>query len=482
MPTFKSDESFLEKLVIGALGARKVFDFLERTGHQPIELERGSLSYKIWKNIKIKRIRVPDILCVRSGIRIESRAKTKLEISMSHSLKDPERGWDVGLKDSDFVAIVICQKIGNSPIEWEAQDLVQFLSVKGMREAAVQNRVVYTKPKGSQEGFEARVKWVSTIATSHGEVTEINNIIKYRTIKDRTNWTKLSKSGVNLKPQVRIGETVIPNQILASVVDVWRDIPLSTVGVDYYLNNLTSVNLSERYASAKALSYFSGKSVISALEERISDEDEHIFVRLEASASLARLGVATGYEFISECLKDKYLQNVLETVIVLAEIKTEKACSILCQVLLDENYDSEIRAGAAWGLGELNNYLALSVLINSFNQMNMNVRIEAARALAKLTEDFSSEITNYFLEASSEEKPGIAWALSRSNFLDNKNLIENLSDVEVRHWTAYILGSRGEERCVAEIEELKHKDPEVYFAVTLLWKIITSYVNNLKEY
>jgi len=76
--SFKSDYSFLEKLAIGAYGTRRVIEDLKRQGHTPIELERGSTGFNIWKSIKIKCVRVPDILCVNNGIRIESRAKTKL--------------------------------------------------------------------------------------------------------------------------------------------------------------------------------------------------------------------------------------------------------------------------------------------------------------------------------------------------------------------------------------------------------------------
>lgn len=82
--SFKSDVSFLEKISIGATGTKKVFENLKSLGHAPIELERGSMSFKIWKGIKIKRVRVPDILCVKCGKRVESRAKTNLAISMSH--------------------------------------------------------------------------------------------------------------------------------------------------------------------------------------------------------------------------------------------------------------------------------------------------------------------------------------------------------------------------------------------------------------
>ena len=40
--SFKSDESFLEKISIGAVGTRHVLQDLAEQGHNPIELERGS--------------------------------------------------------------------------------------------------------------------------------------------------------------------------------------------------------------------------------------------------------------------------------------------------------------------------------------------------------------------------------------------------------------------------------------------------------
>ena len=52
--SYKTDESFLEKLAIGAVGTQKVIKNLITQEHEPIELERGSTGYKIWKSIKIK--------------------------------------------------------------------------------------------------------------------------------------------------------------------------------------------------------------------------------------------------------------------------------------------------------------------------------------------------------------------------------------------------------------------------------------------
>lgn len=481
MASFKTDESFLEKISIGVIGTQQVFSVLQRQGHKPIELERGSMNYKIWKKIKIKRIRVPDILCVDNGIRVESRAKTKLEISMSHSSSDPDRGWDFGMKETDYVAIVICEKNGSEPVDWIADNLVQFISIKALREAEKEQKVIFVKPKGAEEGFEARINWPACIATSKGEIIEIDKTIKYRTEEGRIKWVGLTKGGKRLSPLVKIGDKVQPNQILASVVNISQTIPDTIVNSNFFLANLSSLILSERYAAAKALSYFNEKKVISSLLNKLTDKDEHIYVKLEVAASLCRLG-ADGYTFIRECLKDTYLQNILEAVIVLAEIKTDTANKILCNVLLDESFDPEIRAGAAWGLGEQQNKSALTSLIASFNSIDKNVKIEVARALGKLTSNYSNEILSAFNIATPNEMPGIAWALTKSNSINIYHFLDNLNSLEARQWISYIIGMQGEEKYISEIERLKNKDPEVYFAVTLLWKITTSWINGLKEY
>ena len=171
--SFKSDVSFLEKISVGASGTIAVFNNLREQGHTPIELERGSRSFKIWKEIKIKRIRVPDILCVDCGKCVECRTKTKLEISMSHSQADPERGWDYGLDDNDLVAFAVCNKIGDAPIDWQVSGPIQYVSVKDLRLAQKGGRAILTQPKGAEEGFEMRIIWPIVIANAPGVVTSV---------------------------------------------------------------------------------------------------------------------------------------------------------------------------------------------------------------------------------------------------------------------------------------------------------------------
>ena len=49
---FKKDDSFLEKLALGAAGVNATINYLRELGYEPIELERGSSGYKIWKKLK----------------------------------------------------------------------------------------------------------------------------------------------------------------------------------------------------------------------------------------------------------------------------------------------------------------------------------------------------------------------------------------------------------------------------------------------
>ena len=102
---FKTDRSFLRFLTMGAIGVRETARTLRDEGFKPIELERYCTSNKIWMT-KVKRLRLPDLLCVRTGVRFEVRAKSALKVRMSDAPANPDRRWDVGLRDNDLVAFI----------------------------------------------------------------------------------------------------------------------------------------------------------------------------------------------------------------------------------------------------------------------------------------------------------------------------------------------------------------------------------------
>ena len=482
---FKSEESFLEKISVGAIGTRKVFEDMARKGHSPIELERGSMSFKIWKEIKIKRVRVPDILCVTCGKRIESRAKTKLEITMSHSFSTPERGWDFGLDDNDYIAFVRCIKAGDRPIDWKADDMVQYVSVHSMRDAYGKDHVISEKPKGATEGFEARITWPSSIANSDGVVTFVDSSkLQYkRTSDNRTVTLSLTKQGIKLQPLVKIGEKLSENQIVASIVPVVESFDCHKVTSEkYYAEMLKSASLSDRYVAAKALSFFPTDSTIEKLTHKMNDQKEHVYIRLEAASSLLKMGNEQTIFFFEKLLKDYYLENRLECVIALGEIDRHESCKLLIGTLVDPNQHSEIRAGAAWSLGELKNKKAMEALVKVFNEVEASIKREAARALVRFGEDYTEDIIRFIPTSNEEQRAGVAWALSKSGQFQVSDLISVMVDDEARKWIAWIVGTQNEARYINQIEQLKMEDKEVYFAVTVLWKLLSSWVYGLEVY
>lgn len=483
---FKTDESFLEKISIGAIGTSKVFENLKAKGHFPIELERGSMSFKIWKKIKIKRVRVPDILCIHCGRRIESRAKTQLKITMSHSFSNAERGWDFGLDDRDLIALVKCVRSGDRPVDWKADELVQYVYVKDMRNAVENKQVISEKPKGATEGFEARLTWLSAVASSEGVVSQIDkDRLKYKRTKDgRTIRVSLKRKGLTLFPLVKVGSSVRKNQIMASVVPVY-DAPKCEKNLteQHYLGLIKSMSLSDRYTAAKALSYFKSEESIKSLTERMNDEKEHIYVRLEAASSLLKRGKTESMSFFEKTLDDSYLQNRLECVIILGEIDGNVLSrDLLIKTLSNDEQHPEIRAGAAWAIGELRDREALEALVKVFDNSEMGIRIEAARALVKLNEKFAKNAIDLIPKSSEFQRAGISWSLSKSGNFSVADLLPVMVDDEDRKWIAWIIGTQKEEEYITQIEQLKKKDPEVYFAITVLWKVMSSWVYGLEIY
>ena len=164
---FKADTSFLRFLTIGAVGVRSTMEHLRQQGFQPIELERYCASNKIWAT-KVKRLRLPDLLCVRTGVRIEVRAKTNLKIRMSDAPNNPDRRWDVGHRDEDLVALVRCADTADG-ITSLGQPT--FFTVSDLRGTVDQTKL--GPPKSASEGAERDREWPSTVPGSDGHVLSV---------------------------------------------------------------------------------------------------------------------------------------------------------------------------------------------------------------------------------------------------------------------------------------------------------------------
>jgi hypothetical protein len=164
---FKTDTSFLRFLTMGALATQRVMDQLAQLGFAPIELERYASSNKIWAT-KIKRLRLPDLLCIRTGMRVEVRAKSNLEIRMSHAANNPERHWDAGNADTDIVALVPCCNGDAGPVV--ASD-ASFFTFGALRQSVDSNQL--SRLKAASEGSEQHLTWPTIVAKRPGVVLDV---------------------------------------------------------------------------------------------------------------------------------------------------------------------------------------------------------------------------------------------------------------------------------------------------------------------
>lgn len=488
--SFKSDVSFLRKLAVGAAGTNSTIARLKEMGFNPIELERGSTGFKIWKKIKIKRIRVPDILCLNTGLRFESRGKTKIEISMSHSLNDPKRAWDAGMRDDDFVSIVVFEQKDDSPVDLKQISPVHFVSVNDMRTAFVNEQVSITKPKGAEEGSEIRVMWTCAAAKQRSGVFAIEaqkvSLSPIPEARRQTIQMSRSKGKIKLLPQVAAGDIVEQNQIVASVVPVNTALQCPpSVDEAYFIEKLGSVNLSERYAASKALRYRGYSKAKAVLETRMNDADEDIYVQLEAAAALAAYDKIKGWEFIENKVRSPLmtvpLETQLETVIVASEIPKARSEALLIEVLKDDNRDDELRAGAAWALGQFASVTSATALVDTFNLSTLEIKIEAARALLRIADPQIDHLVGLLKNCDPTKRDGISWALARSGKFDPTKIIPGADD-NLRRWISYIVGYGKENFVQDNVEAICKADPEIYFAASVLWQIIASWVHDLKEY
>lgn len=483
---FKSDESFLAKLAVGAAATKAVMTRLRTLGFDPVELERGSTGFKIWKKIKIKRIRVPDILCVRTGLRFESRGKTRLEISMSHSTSDPKRGWDAELRDDDYVAVVLCGKRDASPIDWEPLSPVHFIQVKEMRKAFVGKGVRITKAKGAEEGSEKRVVWPSIVSQRASVVDKVDSeriVLTPMAGGRRQSYNLTRRDGVNLISWHKEGDAVQANEIIAASVPVTlAPTRPSDVREGFYTECLKSASLSDRYAAAKAMRFLGYGEAAALIEERMRDPVEDIYVRLECAAALAAHKSAQGWKFLEASLDSDYLQVQLETVIVVSEIRSARSEQLLISVLTDEKRDDEVRAGAAWGLGQFPTRKSAAALIDTFNLASREIKVEAARALLRIAPEQVDSLVQDMVAADKTKRGGLAWTLARTGAFDPCTLLAAKPDDDLRRWASYIVGFGKDRFAEEQVSRLCKIDREVYFAATVLWQVLSSWVYGVEEY
>ncbi len=360
-----------------------------------------------------------------------------------------------------------------------------------LRTAFAAKHVSITKPKGVEEGSEIRVVWPSAIAKQRSEVFAVEqgkkiSLTPIPEARRQTVQLSRNKGKITLLPQVNTGEIVEANQIVASVVPIQTVLQCPpAVEEKYFIEKLSSVNLSERYAAAKALRYRGYNEARPLLEARMNDNDEDIYVQLEAAAALAAYDEPGGWEFIENKLRSPVmtvpLETQLETVIVASEIPKQRSENLLIEVLQNVERDDELRAGAAWALGQFASASSATALVDTFNLSNLEIKIEAARALLRIADPQIHHLVDLLRNSEPAKRDGISWALARAGNFNPSDIIIG-ADENLRKWASYIIGYGKDNFIKADVEAICNADPEIYFAASVLWQIVASWVNGVREY
>lgn len=457
---------------MGAVGTEKVIDYLNRTGHQVIELERYCTSNKIWST-KIKRVRIPDLLCLRCGRRIESRAKSKLGIIMSDSKKEGERRWFSGLRDTDWVAFVQCFR--DTENRWCASETINLFCVGGMREVETGGSATSDR-KSAYEGFELDRQWKCYVPGWAGKGT----IVAIDDISDGQKRLRMQgEDGKNYSYKVNRNQYVYVEQgdtftegarILAGVVPPICNCGCSNEQYDF-IADLDSTEKETVYTAVKALGYLPASDrAINELQRIARDDSTDTRVRLEAYASLLKLEVDAWEEMYQFAFSLDRIDLITEYVLILSEITATDAAEYLFRVLQNTDNPEELRAAAVWSLDP-----APAVLSRAFPYCFSNERVIANHTMAKVRRHFCDILTEIVLDAfcEDEHKNAIcAFLLSTSENVNHEAVVTRFltADQQTRDWILYTIGISPKEHYADLIERLDHNSSDTKSKLMLLWK------------
>ncbi len=417
---FKEEVKFARFLTYGVRGTLAVSEHLKRHGHSIVELERYAAGNKIW-GVRPKRLRMPDLLCLRCGRRFESKGKSKLELKLSHGGEGRE-WFSGGMRDDDVFAFVwIGGEREDDPIGRP------FYVTRGVLEAQIDQVKAGTR-KAIADGSEADISWPSWVPSYGGRVVAIEgNVITVERAEggQRTypaRWTPAlhRQVGEEFEGGRDIVASVVPPADVLCAGEKWA------LGTD-----LWSDDVDDRYAAIKAARFLGPEDVEDELIAIADDTGEDWRVRLEATAALAQSGSGEWTRRIRDVAAGAQapLDRQMEAVFVLSELGTETAVEALVDVAgAADGRHEEVRAAAVWGLGvgRLPSPVAVALFLD--DQVD-RVALHAAASLPdELTEPLMELLVGWLRRGNPRQAALAAHVLARHAELPT--LVEIVGDRE----------------------------------------------------
>lgn len=433
---FKEDADFARYLTIGAHAAAAVAADLNSHGHQIIELERYAMANKVW-TVKVKRLRLPDLLCVSCGRRFESKGKSKFELKLSHS-ETPGREWHAGgMRPDDIFAFVRVVLEGTTPIAYRPVYVTRRALSDAFGAAKAGQR------KAVSAGAEADVTWPAWVPSYAGQVlgfAKDGAIVVYtdggrqRRYANNRLWpathlyleagSSFEASSTAVAGAVEPADVVCPGE-------TW-DI----------VQHLDSNDNDSRYAAIKA-ARFRPDGGLDRIEAVALDSAEDWRVRLEAIATCA----ATDPErYVSKLRRiavdpETVTEQQMEAVFILTELSSSAAAEVLYHVAsTGPNVHQEVRAAAAWGLGEAAD-AGTRDLLRLLDDEDDRVALHAASALPEeLGPDGMHQLISWLRGGTRRQSAVAAELLSRREHVNELHDLAMNGDGDGRLFATRALG------------------------------------------
>lgn len=417
---FKVDTSFLRFLTMGALGTRAVIAELDAMGFQPIELERYCTSNKLWMT-KVKRLRLPDLLCVKTGLKVEVRAKSALAIRMSDAPANPERTWDAGADDEDVIAFVPCQNGPGGPVPLSK---AVYFEVGALRRSA--GRSTLGPAKSASEGAERDRTWPATVPSRSGVVLTVtpDALVVQMDETNRRQTFRLRDKHAYVAPGDRFEAGLT---FLAGAPERMADLAPHLARNYDPLADIAGGRAIDRYAAAKAIRFRPDcqKTALPLLEAQLEVEPEPR-VALEIAGTLAALGSAAGEERIRQFLASGDAAALgMEAILILTEIDGGFARTELTRIAGHHDLrQDERRQAAIWGLGKAG-VRAYDALLPHLGDDQENV---AFHAIAAFGSDAPRHVIERLIALLASRDPQLAPAASESlRVIGGRDVVEALT-------------------------------------------------------
>ena len=492
---FKPDSSFFRKIVIGAVGTRTVAANLAAYKHEIVELERGSLDTKLWKEVKRKRVRIPDLVCLRCGVRVESRAKTKPELAMSHSASEEARSWDFGMVDSDWIAFPICEAIDekfwsvgklneNSSywhernwIRWNSHSYINYFTVRAFRSTPASA----TSTKGVTEGSETTLAW-DAVFVSRPAVVEVLEGQRLTVRRDSDGHLQTRTVRPGLTVLVRERDRLQKHQVIASAVMPLTVRHLACPGRmprNHISDLLSSRERTQRFTGVKLARLRNERSHRKLIRDLARDDEEDIYIRLEAISYLASVVGESARELFAPYIHSSDNQTQLEAIIALGETATDEAIQILSEILGNAQNPYFIRSAAAWCLSRMAREEAAARLKDAFSDVDVKIREEALEGIVAIGGPAIPILLAGLEEADDRIVAGCAEALRQQQPLQDSAISRLANQLRKEHpseWVAWLFGHLSRDQVAAAIADLQERSPELHYAISVLWSFVDSWI------